>query len=254
MDEAFLSRVEDAGLNASAPPQQLWMDGWLVRFSPGKAQRARCINAVAAGRRSLGDKLRQAQAVFDRAGLPLVVRITRFSQPASLDADLAARGFTPLDDTRVMVCPTLPPPVLPPLPVGTHWAALPAPVYAEAVGALRGSPPTQRAAHAERLARSPVDCRGFAIRRDGDEQVLACGQLALEGDLVGLYDVYTRESARGQGLASLLCQRLLSLASHAGAVAAYLQVEVDNAPARAVYHRLGFADGDAYHYRQAPAA
>ena len=30
MDEALLSRVEDAGLNASAPPQQRWLDGWLL--------------------------------------------------------------------------------------------------------------------------------------------------------------------------------------------------------------------------------
>jgi hypothetical protein len=39
--------VEDAGLNASAPPQQLWLDGWLVRLCPGKAKRARCVNALA---------------------------------------------------------------------------------------------------------------------------------------------------------------------------------------------------------------
>ena len=36
-DATLLSRVEDAGLNASAPPQQRWLDGWLIRFSPGKA-------------------------------------------------------------------------------------------------------------------------------------------------------------------------------------------------------------------------
>ena len=40
---ALLSRIEDAGLNASAPPQQRWIDGWLVRYCPGKAKRARCI-------------------------------------------------------------------------------------------------------------------------------------------------------------------------------------------------------------------
>ena len=36
-------------------------------------------------------------------------------------------------------------------------------------------------------------------------------------------------------------------------VAADLQVDAANAPARAVYHRLGFADGYAYHYRAAVA-
>ncbi|KAF4312394.1 hypothetical protein GTA08_BOTSDO14359 [Botryosphaeria dothidea] len=97
---ALLSRIEDAGLNASAPPQQRWMDGWLVRFSPGKAKRARCINAVAEGRLPLADKLRLAQAVFDEAGLPMVIRITPFTQPATLDAELQAMGLASLDDIR----------------------------------------------------------------------------------------------------------------------------------------------------------
>ena len=30
---ALLSRIEDAGLNASAPPQQRWLDGWIVRLT-----------------------------------------------------------------------------------------------------------------------------------------------------------------------------------------------------------------------------
>ena len=77
MDDDLLSRIEDAGLNASAPPQQRWLDGWLVRFSPGKAKRARCFNAVAAGRLPLAQKLALAQAVFDEARLPLVLRITQ---------------------------------------------------------------------------------------------------------------------------------------------------------------------------------
>lgn len=248
----LLSRVEDAGINASAPPQQRWLDGWLVRFSPGKAKRARCVNAVAAGRLPLAQKLALVQAVFDEAALPMVVRVTRFTQPAALDAELAARGFGLLDDTRVMVCPALPAGAAPALPAGTHWVALAAPEYADAVGALRGSPPVQRQAHAERLRHSPVAYHGFAIRRDDDGRVLACGQFAAEAELVGLYDVFTDEAARGRGLATLLCRRLLALAAERGARVGYLQVEADNAPARAIYHRLGFRDGYAYHYRQAP--
>lgn len=252
MDETLLSRIEDASLNASAPPQQRWMDGWLVRLSPGKAKRARCINAVAAGRMPLAQKLGLCAAAYREAGLPMVVRITRFTQPAGLDGQLAAMGLTLLDDTRVLVLPALPT-APPPLPAGLHWAALDAAAYADTVGALRGSAPEQRLAHAQRLVSSPVPYQGFAICRDGTDEVLACGQFAREAELVGLYDVFTRDSARGQGLASLLCRHLLALAAAEGGSVGYLQVEHDNLTARRIYERLGFAEAYRYHYRQLPA-
>ena len=46
LPRTLLSRIEDAGLNASAPPQQVCVDGWLVRLSPGNAHRSRCTNAL----------------------------------------------------------------------------------------------------------------------------------------------------------------------------------------------------------------
>ncbi len=247
-DDPLLSRVEDAGINASAPPQQRWVDGWLLRYNPGKAKRARCVQAVADGRLPLAERLALCRAVMDAAGLPLVVRITPFSRPAGLDATLAAWGWHALDDTRVMVARRCPADA-PPLPPGMRLERLDAEPFSEVVGALRGSPPGQRQAHAQRLQLSPVPYQGFVLRRSIDGQVLACGQSAAEADLVGLYDVFTDPDVRGRGLARLLCAHLLARAAAAGAATAYLQVEADNAPARAIYHRLGFVDAYAYHYR-----
>lgn len=250
IDPGLLSRVEDAGLNASAPPQQRWVDGWLLRLSPGKAKRARCINAVAAGRLPVLDKLARAEAAYRQAGLPLFVRVTPFTQPSDLDALLAERGYPVVDDTRVMVCADLPELDPAPMPPRCKWQALDATAFAQKIGELRGSPLSQRQAQAERLQSSPVPYQAVALVRDS--RVLACGQFAIEDDLVGLYDVFTAPPARGHGLATLLCRHLLAEARQRGARHAYLQVEADNAPARAVYHRLGFVDGYAYHYRQAP--
>ena len=138
------------------------------------------------------------------------------------------------------------------LPEGLQWVRLTADGYAHTVGALRGSPGEQRLAHAQRLALSPVPYQGFAVQRVSDGTTLACGQFAREADLVGLYDVFTHPDARQQGLATLLCERLLSLAAQEGGRTGYLQVENDN-PARRIYARLGFVEGYRYHYRQAPA-
>lgn len=244
----LLSRIEDAGLNASAPPQQRWLDGWLLRLSPGKAKRARCINAVAEGRLPLAERLGLAAAAYREAGLPMFVRITPFTRPAELDAVLAAGGHQAVDDTRVMVAPDCPDRPLP-LPAGLQLERLGAAEFAELVGLLRGSAPGQRLAHAERLALSPVPYEGWVLRRPGDAAILACGQFAREADLVGLYDVFTAPAHRGQGLARVLCSQLLARAFALGARVAYLQTEGDNAAARAVYRRLGFADAFAYHYR-----
>jgi ribosomal protein S18 acetylase RimI-like enzyme len=246
-DPAWLARIEEAGLNASAPPEQRLVDGWLLRFSPGKAKRARCVNAVAAGRLPLHEKLELCQQAYDELGLPLLLRITPFSEPAGLDEALERRGMRSLDDTRVMVCPALPAAPLDPLPQGVVIARVGHEAFAQIVGAMRGSPLAQRQAHGQRLVHSPVPFNAHVLKRDGE--VLACGQTAIETKLVGLYDVFTAPAARGQGLARLLCRHLLAEAATRGASIAYLQVEGDNHDARAVYRRLGFADAYAYHYR-----
>jgi ribosomal protein S18 acetylase RimI-like enzyme len=251
-DALLLSRIEDASLNASAPRQQLWMDGWLVRFSPGKARRARSINAVAAGRLPLADKLEACAAVFRDAGLPVVVRITPFSQPPTLDAELAARGWGTEGETTVKLLADLAAAPSPPLPPGIAVEYLAATEYAGLVGRWRGSDPQAVAAHDERLRSSPVPYEGYVLKQRG--RPLACGQFAREGDLVGLYDVFTAEAARGHGLARLLCTQLLQRARGQGARTAYLQVESDNGPARALYRRLGFVEAYGYRYRTPPAA
>lgn len=249
-DVRLLARIEDAGLNASAPPQQRVLGGWVLRLSPGKAKRARCVNALSVGRLPLDDLLARAQATFQAAALPFIVRITPFTQPDTLDATLAARGYVRFDDTRVMLRTDL-------HALGAA-AALPRScsferpghgAFADAVGSLRGSSLAQRQAHAERMRAAPVPYAGLLLKRDGE--LLACGQIAVEDDLVGIYDVYTAVGARRSGHAQRLCRELLRMGVAEGGRIAYLQVEADNLPARELYRRLGFVDGYGYHYRSA---
>jgi ribosomal protein S18 acetylase RimI-like enzyme len=254
--EALLRRVEDAGLNASAPTQQRWMDGWIVRLSPGKAKRARCVNAVAPGVRPAVDKMDECIALYHAAGLPPLVRITPWTEPAHLDGLLAARGWTAFDPSLVLVRPGLDDAhegaealvQRHPRPAGVTEATEPPERYATVIGALRGSSAAEIAAHTERLRTCPVPYTGL-VWRDAEGSVLACGQFAPEGPLAGLYDVHTAPAARGRGLAQALCARLLQRARQSGASIGYLQVGTDQVAARAVYRRLGFVEAYGYHYR-----
>jgi ribosomal protein S18 acetylase RimI-like enzyme len=180
--------------------------------------------------------------------------ITPFSRPRGLDASLAALGWGRIDDTRVMLLPDLQAwasqaasrPEVPPLQLQVE--RVDPERYACAVGQLRGSTPAQISAHGQRLQHSPVPYVGM-LWTDSLGKVAACGQYARQLDWAGLYDVFVAHAYRDRGLARSLCASLLHAARGQGARHAYLQVEADNAAARAVYRHLGFADAYAYHYR-----
>lgn len=242
---AELRAVEELCLNSSATPRQLLHDGWLVRLSPGKARRARSINAFYPGALPLDDKLARCAALYRAAGLPLIARITPFVYPADLDDALAARGWVAFEETRVMTAD-----VAPGIAAAPGVSQHDVPSIVDAISELRRATPVDREAHRQRLASLPLPVMGFAIRHA--DRVACTGVAVVEAPWVGLFDVVTHPDHRGQGLASTLTTAMLAWARAAGADRAYLQVEAHNEPARAVYRKRGFVDRYAYWYRAAP--
>jgi ribosomal protein S18 acetylase RimI-like enzyme len=239
-------RIEEAGLNALQTQRQLFYDGWLLRVSPGKAKRARSVNAHFGSSLPLGAKIDHCERVYAERELPALFRITPFCAPANLERALERRGYVPFDRTLVQAAeldgPSLPVPSGRPVELCDASAD----AFVDAVATLRGSPETQREAHRERLRHSPLDARHVVALVDGAP--IAAGKSAREAEVVGIFDVVTAEAMRGQGVATMLVARLLARAWERGARFAYLQVDEDNAPALAVYRRLGFRSIYTYHY------
>jgi len=71
----------------------------------------------------------------------------------------------------------------------------------------------------------------------------------LEAPWVGLYDIVTRPDARRRGHAGRVVNSLMAWGRDNGAASAYLQVMIDNAPALALYAKLGFREAYQYAYR-----
>ena len=70
---------------------------------------------------------------------------------------------------------------------------------------------------------------------------------------VGITDVRVAPTHRRQGLATAVLEALLAWAAERGASTAYLQVREDNAPAHALYGRLGFTRHHSYGYLRPPS-
>ena len=228
-------RLEELSLNSSAPPGQLLYDGWLLRLAPGKAKRARSVNAVYASRLPLAAKIAHCERVYGQAGLPALFRITPFSEPAGLEEQLALRDYGRFDETLVATRPIdsrgLPRGAAQPLEL-PEWVA--------AVAQLRASSDAHRAAHLARLQAIPLPVRGVAVRAAG--RIVATGLAVVEDEWAGFFDVITHPEERGKGHAREVMASLLRLAADLGAGVAYLQVQADNEPALRLYRELGFEE------------
>jgi ribosomal protein S18 acetylase RimI-like enzyme len=240
-------RLEELTLNSSAPPGQLLYDGWLLRFSPGKAKRARSVNALYPSRLPLEAKVDHCERLYGARGLHAIFRVSPCTEPAGLDGFLERRGYRRFDltevqhariDTRQLAGPEVETPRL------EEWFDM--------VGDLRGSPVAHRSAHLARLAALPLEMRPVAVLQDGTP--VATGLAILEDDHVGLFDVVTREGARRRGFARTIVSALLRWGMGHGAAHAYLQVNATNAPALALYRAFGFQPAYQYWYRGLPEA
>jgi GNAT superfamily N-acetyltransferase len=77
----------------------------------------------------------------------------------------------------------------------------------------------------------------------------AIGRGAVAGRFVGFSAVEVAPEQRRKGLARRVMRALTDEALAKGVTVAWLQVESDNEPAKALYDELGFTDHHRYHYR-----
>lgn len=243
-------RIEEAGLNNLHTRRQLLYDGWLLFLLAGKAKRARSVNPHFGSSLPVVHKIAHCETLYARHGLSTLFRITPFAQPATLDDALDARGYVAFDRTLVQVADAT---SAPGVAMAVGDVALSAPLiegFCDAVGEMRGSSPSQRVAHLERLAQSPLDIRAIVARCEG--RVVGAGLVALDGDLAGMFDVVIDASYRRRGIGRAVVAALMSRAWEQGAASVYLQVSADNEPATSLYRAFGFRTLYTYHYRARP--
>ncbi|WP_338896250.1 GNAT family N-acetyltransferase [Streptomyces sp. TG1A-60] len=87
---------------------------------------------------------------------------------------------------------------------------------------------------------------------DGDAAPAAIGRCVVDGRWAGFAAVEVDPAQRRRGLATTVMTALARRALEEGASAGWLQVETDNAGARALYGGMGFAVHHSYHHYRGP--
>ncbi len=238
-------RFEEASLNATAVTEQMFYDGWLVRWAAGPFKRMRSVNVIGAPVTSFEERLAFAKRFYARRSLPLVFRVTSVSADPRLDKLLADHGFDLHGETLVLQRP-LAQLEADHAPLRYEPVALTA--FAQTAGALRDSNAAEIAAHQKRLhtiSQETVAMLAWTPSGDCAGAALA----VLEDKLVGLFDVVINPDYRRRGFGRAMAVQLLRRAQSMGAQHAYLQVETANEAARKLYEKIGFIDSYRYWYR-----
>lgn len=230
-------------LDTWRPVEVADVDGWRLGFSGGFTSRANSVVPLAEPP-DLDAAIGRVEAFYSHRGVPARFRVGREVLPVGLDGVLAARGYRLVATTRVLALA---------LPAQAEPSAASIEVADEPDDDwLSGWLDVKASGTVDPdLARAVVtgSAAGYLTTRD-DDGVVGVIRAGYSGDWVGLSCLMVAQRARRRGLARALTLAAMQIAAERGARRAFLQVEDVNHAALELYHRLGFADVDTYHYRE----
>jgi N-acetylglutamate synthase len=223
--------------------------GWVLRATPG-LDRGRSNHALPPCRPlwmgEISGAIEQVEAFAREHGIRPGIQVSPLSLHGALQGELDRRGWETRWPVLVLAASRTPelwsdPGLAASLSLELADQATPEWVAAWA----RCEPNRDVEAHLDTVFARLVGRATFA-RMEGDAAV----GIAVEGDyLTGLFCLAVDPARRRSGLGTALVRALLA---ESRARVAYLQVEERNAPAVALYERLGFSEAYRYCHRVAP--
>ena len=90
----------------------------------------------------------------------------------------------------------------------------------------------------------------FTVTKYISEKPVAFGMGVIEREYVGIYNIRVNENFRRKGFGQEIVNAILNNGKREGSKKAYLQVEIKNENATALYYKMGFKELYKYWYRK----
>lgn len=243
-------RLEAAGFRDWPASSSHYDGAWLIRLTASHpAKRLNSINPLdPSDHHQMERRVARATSRFAAYGRPAMFRISPLASPL-IDAYLDKTGWTRLGESCVMHLNLA--------KLDLSGALIHIPMkdlnrFMSAALNVREFDASLRPGLTEIISSIKAETGLFVIEEGGAP--VATAIVAHEGDLAGLFEVGSRNTARRKGLARAAILAALKWAKSRGARRAWLQVENDNTAAIGLYESIGFRRVYDYHYRQEPSA
>jgi len=248
MNETLLE-VERSALAAWPAEQVEALAGWQLRAMSGVTRRANSVWACeASGELTLAERIERVEHFYEALGLPALFHVSPVSQPLELDRALELRGY--VIDAPVSVQTATPSQVCsrakPSNEARVELAREPTEPWLE-ISARQGRYANVQAVYRGLLQRLGASAHYALARVAGTPAAVALG--TVRGDWFGVCSMLTLPGQRRAGLGRALLSTLAGRARELGCRSLYLQVELENAPAMALYESAGFQQLYNTHYR-----
>ncbi|MGB2838304.1 MAG: GNAT family N-acetyltransferase [Actinomycetes bacterium] len=242
--------LEKIAAEAWQPLERESLGAWLLRAARGFTGRANSVLPLGSPGVPLDEALSTVAHWYRTRALPPTIQVP-LPLRSDLDAALEAAGWQGHQDVAVMVgdvaALTMTTPSSSPPPDGTtlHIADTPAPQW---LAAFRygTSPLPPEVIPIVTMAKQPL----FASLEGPGDEVYGIARAAVNGQWLGVTALEVPEAHRRRGVGRSLMTALIAHAADNQCRHVWLQVARDNAPARALYDQLGFAEHHHYIYRR----
>ncbi|HEX8520793.1 MAG TPA: GNAT family N-acetyltransferase [Tepidisphaeraceae bacterium] len=236
--------LEEVSLSAWPARSTAFLDGWILRSSQGYTRRANSIQPLYPGTLPSEKKIALCEQYYQHLSQPTIFKLTTAAEPTNLDGNLTDRGYTEEARSAVMTLP-----LNSSFDASARVSLTPSATddWLRAYTSLNAVPKQHHQTLAHIVRSIDLPTRFATLSHNGN--TLSCGMAVHQADHLGLFDIVTHPQHRRQNLGTEVIQSLLQWGRHQGATVAYLQVMLNNQPARRLYEQLKFQERYQYWYR-----